>query len=333
MTAAVIEQDAFARAYGTRNRPGFSIEPEVIAWEAVAFRVRGERDAIVCAPRASLHEFIDRLDDGALDDAINAFLASPPCGRVLRASDQTQRPGLFDELASRAAVTSDERLPAAPGLGLGTFGGGGSPVDARRNKDRRPDRPRIPRRVLVGGAVATVAAVAAVAVVASGGDDSSSVSAGGTPNVVEVTIPGVALPQSPPQPAGEPLSSGAVSGFWTGDWGDLVLRVSDGGRVVATYAHDQGMIVGTLSGRRITGWWCEVPSRKGPGDAGPVQFDFVGEPGQALAIDGRWLYASGATSGATWSEDWDIDAKSQTPPPQALVDRLDDVESECTAGV
>jgi hypothetical protein len=120
-----------------------------------------------------------------------------------------------------------------------------------------------------------------------------------------------------------------ISGFWSGDWGDLVLRVTSDGTVVGSYAHDLGMIVGTFSGRRINGWWCEAPSRKGPGDAGPVQFDFVGDPLTSLSIDGRWQYANG---NGTWSEDWDIGAKSTEAPPRELAALADRAAAECIPG-
>ncbi len=327
---AVVERSAFERLHHDRRRPGYTIEPLAIAWDAVAFKVEGRRDAIACAPRRTLDDFLDQLDRGDLDEAINAFLAAPPSGRVLRAARQARRPGLFDSMASSGAITPAERVPGRTALGLG--GGGGSPLAARQDKGQhRPRRPRLPKRFLVGAAaVGTVVAVGAVAVAVTGGGGNKSVeTAGGAPtsSAAGVAFP---IPPSPPEPTGAAVSGSDVTGFWSGDWGDLVLRV-EGTKVIATYAYDQSEIVGTLSGRRITGWWCEVPTRKGPTDSGPVQFDFIGDPRTSGRIDGRWQYAS-AGADAQWSEDWDISAKSAEPPPQELVDRLDRVESECHAG-
>src|SRR5438874_856208 len=110
--------DVFGCVTETRRRPGFTVEPVSIAWNAVAFEVHGQRTAIVCAPRGTLDDFLVKLDDGRLDGAINAFLASPPRGRVLRSEDQTRKPGLFDELASPAAIAPSERVPGRPPLGL-----------------------------------------------------------------------------------------------------------------------------------------------------------------------------------------------------------------------
>jgi hypothetical protein len=247
---------------------------------------------------------------------------------VLRAAGQTRKPGLFDQLESRASIAPPERVPSRS-FALGGIGGG-NPVDARRNKDRRPPRrPRLPKRFLVGAAAVATVGIATVAVVATrGGDDKKPVATAG--QTTQFTIPNVSLPPSPPAPPGAALSAAELTGFWSGDWGDLLMQVSPDGKVIATYNYDEGMIIGSLSGRRITGWWCEVPTRKGPTDAGPVQFDFLGDPGSSLAIDGRWQYASGTANG--WSEDWDITAKTSTSPPEVLVDRLPHVESDCIPG-
>jgi hypothetical protein len=139
----------------------------------VAFSVRGSRAAIACVPRRALAEFFDDLEAGRLDDTINGFLASPPDGRVLRASEQTDKPGLFDELASPGAIVPPERVP-----GRRVFGGigGGTPADARRNKNRTPR----PGRALVVAAVITGAVFVAgvVALVARGGGTNATVAVG-----------------------------------------------------------------------------------------------------------------------------------------------------------
>ncbi|MEY2404587.1 MAG: hypothetical protein QOD38_2138, partial [Acidimicrobiaceae bacterium] len=158
---AELEQNPFERVVVARERPGFTVEPEAIAWNAVAFKVRGQRDGVACVPRTSLASFLDDLDDGRLDEVIREFLEAPPSGRVLRAVAQTESPGLFDELSSPDAIVPDERRPGRPGR----FGrGGGTPTGPRRDKRSRRPRPR-PRRFLVAGAtVAGVLIVAAVAV-------------------------------------------------------------------------------------------------------------------------------------------------------------------------
>lgn len=156
---AEVEQNPFRGVVVVRRRPGFTVEPEAIAWNAVAFKVRGQRDAVACIPRRSLASFLDDLDDGRLDQSIREFLAAPPSGRVLRTVAQTESPGLFDELSSPGSIVPDERRPGRPGR----FGrGGGRPTGSRR--DKRSRRPR-PRRLLVTGAlIAGTLIVAAVAV-------------------------------------------------------------------------------------------------------------------------------------------------------------------------
>lgn len=163
-----LDSNPFERVVETRRRPRFSVEPLSVAWNAVAFRVTGDRECIACVPRAELTDFLDKLDAGALDSSIERFLAEPPSGRVLRAASQTSTTGLFDELSSPGAIVPSERVPGRGPLGIG--GGGGRPIEARREKSRR--RGRMPNRAVlaIGAAVVAVVAVAAVAV-ASGGDD------------------------------------------------------------------------------------------------------------------------------------------------------------------
>jgi len=170
-------ENPFEHVVRSRRRPGYVIEPISIAWDAVAFRLRGARDGVACVPRAALSQFVDDLDAGRIDEQINRFLASPPQGRILRASDQTGSPGLFDDISSVGDITPPERVP---GRGVLGGAGGGTPADSRRNKNRRP---RAPKRALVAAAVvAGVAVVAGGVVLATrGGDKKSSVSAAGAP--------------------------------------------------------------------------------------------------------------------------------------------------------
>ena len=117
-------------------------------------------------------------------------------------------------------------------------------------------------------------------------------------------------------------------GFWSGDWGNMVMRVDADGTIVAAYAHDEGEIVGRIDDRgRMVGWWCEVPSRQADNDAGTVEMRLVAGASGA-SIDGRWTY--GAHSGTnTWHENWDISAKGTEAPPAELTARLDTVKTDC----
>jgi hypothetical protein len=166
-------ETAFGRALAPRARPGYLVEPVSIAWEAVAFRLRGRRDAIACIPRGSLAEFLDDLDAGRLDAAIGAFLGSAPQGRVLRVAAQTSTPGLFDELASPGAIAPAERLPGRPRR---SGSGAGTPRDSRRNKRREA---RGPRRVLIAAGAAAIVVIAVAAVAVANSVRSNKVTAGG----------------------------------------------------------------------------------------------------------------------------------------------------------
>lgn len=162
------ETSPFERVVVVRRRPSFVIEPLSVAWDAVLFTVRGERECVACVPRAELDGFLHDLERGALDEPISRFLAAPPSGRVLQAASQAGTTGLFDALAEKDAAVPAERTPGrSPRFG----GGGSSPVDARRDKSRRG---RFPRKALVAaGAVVAVLIVAGVAVAAGGGGGGS----------------------------------------------------------------------------------------------------------------------------------------------------------------
>ncbi len=183
---AVLERNGFDQVVLSRQRPGFAVAPLSIAWNAVAFTVRGSRAAVACVPRSGLTSFLDDLDAGRLDASIEAFLASPPAGRILRSATQAAKPGLFDAIGSHDSIVPSERVPTRGVLG-GI--GGGTPADARRNKNRRgrPRRIPSPRALLVGAtAVAVIGAGAAVAV--SRSDDTTKVaSAAGAPTTTTVS--------------------------------------------------------------------------------------------------------------------------------------------------
>ena len=68
--------------------------------------------------------------------------------------------------------------------------------------------------------------------------------------------------------------------------------------VAGTYPHDQGRIAGTVSGARFKGRWNEAPTRKGPGDAGAVEFTMSAN---GKKLTGRWNYDGSPTS---WHTDW-----------------------------
>src|SRR4051812_14597917 len=76
------------------------------------------------------------------------------------------------------------------------------------------------------------------------------------------------------------------TGTWNSDWGVMTLTQT-GSKVVGKYVHDDGRIVGTASGGKFKGRWTELPTRKGPSDAGAAEFT-MSRSGKAFT--GRWTY-------------------------------------------
>ncbi|MCA9840614.1 MAG: choice-of-anchor C family protein [Cyanobacteria bacterium HKST-UBA03] len=87
-------------------------------------------------------------------------------------------------------------------------------------------------------------------------------------------------------------------GEWDSPWGVIEFR-QEGRYLKATYPHDNGRIVGTLSadGRTFEGEWSESPSYKPPQDGGRVYFN-LSDDGQALT--GGWGYGSAPPS-SVWN--------------------------------
>jgi hypothetical protein len=132
-----------------------------------------------------------------------------------------------------------------------------------------------------------------------------------------------------PSAAGVGTDVNSIVGYWTGDWGEMVLRAGNGPRqVIGVYNHDEGTVNGIYdpATRTFTGWWCETPSRAGPNDAGDVEFRFSGNSnGTFDTLDGKWRYASTGD----FREDWDL-RRSTELPPQALMNRFADNAAFCT---
>jgi hypothetical protein len=113
------------------------------------------------------------------------------------------------------------------------------------------------------------------------------------------------------------LHVGDILGFYSGDWGDMVLR-AHGAAIWGVYAHNGGTIVGAVESDGVfRGWWSQLPARAGA-DAGEVEFRWSQTTGQVIALDGRWRY--GTTT--TWLENWDIDLVSDREAPTDLTDRF-----------
>jgi hypothetical protein len=150
-------------------RPGYTLRPVAATWDFTVFEARGPaRRAYACIPRDSLPGFAASLEEGALDDAIAAYLALSSRRRVLSAAQQTTSPGLYDRMGAPAKLLAPERNPqtghqesAEPGV---------KRTMARPGKRNRQEQaaPRkagrsVPRAAAIGAAIAVVLAGGGVA--------------------------------------------------------------------------------------------------------------------------------------------------------------------------
>ena len=157
-------------------RPGFTLRPVAATWDFTVFEASGAaRRAYACIPRDSLPGFAAALEEGALDDAIAAYLALSSRRRVLSAARQTTSPGLYDRMGAPAELLAPERDPqtgrqesGAPGAKRGLARPG------KRNRQER-EAPRkeqeaarktarsVPRAAAIGAVIAVLLAGGGVA--------------------------------------------------------------------------------------------------------------------------------------------------------------------------
>jgi hypothetical protein len=144
-----------------RPRPGFTLRPVAATWDFTVFAASGPaRRAYVCVPRDNLPGFVDRLEEGALDDAIAGYLALASRRRVLSAHRQTRRVDLYDRMGTPTGLLAPEHDPQT-----GRFESGqrwAKHTSARLGKRHRredpaqPIRPRFARRAAVIGVVLAI---------------------------------------------------------------------------------------------------------------------------------------------------------------------------------
>lgn len=120
-----------------------------------------------------------------------------------------------------------------------------------------------------------------------------------------------AAPRSASLPsAEESVTLAEVPGFWTGEWGNLVLQPR-GGEVWGAYTHRDGTLVGRFERGAIVGWWSEAPTREASGDAGEVEIHFV-RGADGLSLLGRYRHG---TQGP-WIQVWNLRRSEVAPPPE-----------------
>jgi hypothetical protein len=148
-----------------------------------------------------------------------------------------------------------------------------------------------------------------------GGQGVSEAGAGGSAARARGSDPGIDVDQTIGDTG---LHVADILGFYSGDWGDMVLR-AHGDVIWGVYAHAGGTLVGTIESDGVfRGWWTQLPLRIGT-DAGEVEFRWSQTNGQVIALDGRWRYG---TIGS-WLENWDIDLVTDRQAPTDLTDRFD----------
>ena len=107
-----LQPSVYGSVIEPRGRPGFGVAAVVATWGFTVFRIDGYgRRAFACVPRGNLAAFVDRLEHGMLDETLSRFLASPATGRVLASHEQTQEPGLWDEVGNERDLLPPEREP------------------------------------------------------------------------------------------------------------------------------------------------------------------------------------------------------------------------------
>ena len=109
-----------------------------------------------------------------------------------------------------------------------------------------------------------------------------------------------------------------VLGYYSGDWGDMLLREQNG-EVWGAYQYDGGTIVGKINAEGVfVGWWSQLPARSGF-DAGEVEFRWSKRSSGVIALAGRWRYGNLGE----WLENWDVDLVQDRTAPSALSARFD----------
>jgi hypothetical protein len=121
---------------------------------------------------------------------------------------------------------------------------------------------------------------------------------------------------SPAPPADQaPVRVDEVAGHWSGDWGDLYLRVEPDGSVRGVYSFRTGRLIGRFEHGVLSAWWCENGSQ-----GGEAVFRFTRDRG-GLLFDGKWRYGREGE----FRDDWDL-RWVNTPPVPDVQARLDDPE-------
>jgi hypothetical protein len=152
------------------SRPGYTLHPVAATWDFTVFETIGPaRSAYACIPRDSLPAFAAALEEGALDETIAAYLATDTRRRMLSASRQTTRPGLYDRMGDPAQLLAPERDPQTGRRDSGGHGTKQALVRTGKRNSRQQQEQAAPTKAHRFIVRAAAIAAAAVVVVAAAG--------------------------------------------------------------------------------------------------------------------------------------------------------------------
>jgi serine/threonine protein kinase len=116
-----------------------------------------------------------------------------------------------------------------------------------------------------------------------------------------------------------PVTAAEINGkAWHVNFGELHIQIDDHGNAYGVYDQSQGIQIGTFANGRWKGWWCQLPSRQPPDDAGTFELHFVRGDDRILA-EGIYKYGDGRDT--PWRNDF-YGVSLTTPPSYALAQRL-----------
>ncbi len=205
-----------------RYRRPFNVAAELATWDVTVFAIAGHwRRAYASIPRVSLRRFLSSLDRGELDEVIEAYLEAPATGRLLAARDQAAEPGLYDAIATPAAVLTPEPVVSGPVSSASDRPGKAVGIVETGTGGRTWTIPWLP----LGGGALLVVLLLVVGLAASGG---GSIAVTPSLSPIEtapgaVATPPVAVTSATPATVASP-TPGPVGLAWTGATVDLTFR-------------------------------------------------------------------------------------------------------------
>jgi hypothetical protein len=116
-----------------------------------------------------------------------------------------------------------------------------------------------------------------------------------------------------------PVTAADINGrAWHVNYGELRMHVDADGTAYGVFDHRDGIQTGTFKDGRWSGWWCQLPTRKPPDDAGTLELHFVRGDDRIL-IEGEYKYGDGRA--AEWRKDF-YGVEMTDPASYALEQRL-----------